>query len=364
MNIKIKRVMRCVGFLLCTVLVMLPLLKCFGYPAMDNGSRSGKLRYMQFYKEKENTISGILIGASNVHREWVAPVAYEEYGITMYALSSSNQSLSLAVPILREAQTRQDIDYAVVDLRTIRMKSLGKRETAIRHCLDNMPLSINRCRAVRQILEYNELYNSLVPEKKQRDFDALSLYFPFLKYHTRWSAGLTEEDFGIAPMDMKSVSDDELGFAVKSMEPFDTSYDEDTALNELQTRVLDDLLAYAENEGIRLIFISSPAVLSKGGHSEIQAAQRYVSDRGYDVLDMMNQKSFQEIGLDFDEDYGDPNHLNLKGGLKFTRFFSEYLKDNYDIPDMRGQKSCKSWEEAAANFWKFYNAGWEAAETS
>ncbi|WP_240516399.1 hypothetical protein [Brachyspira sp. G79] len=48
--------------------------------------------------------------------------------------------------------------------------------------------------------------------------------------------------------------------------------------------------------------------------------------------------------MDFSKDFNDPNHLNYKGSAKFTRYLGKYLKENYDLPDRRGDPKYYSWE--------------------
>jgi len=50
------------------------------------------------------------------------------------------------------------------------------------------------------------------------------------------------------------------------------------------------------------------------------------------------------MGLDFYTDFADHAHLNAQGAKKYTAHLAAYLKQNYELPDRRGQKGYESWE--------------------
>jgi len=53
------------------------------------------------------------------------------------------------------------------------------------------------------------------------------------------------------------------------------------------------------------------------------------------------------------------HHLNSKGAVKFTKYFSKYLSENYHFEDKRGQEAYHEWDEAYDLFVAFYDNGWK-----
>ena len=51
-----------------------------------------------------------------------------------------------------------------------------------------------------------------------------------------------------------------------------------------------------------------------------------------------------EIGLNGETDFMDPNHLNSNGAKKVADFLGKYIVDHYDITDMRTIKG-NLWEQ-------------------
>ena len=54
---------------------------------------------------------------------------------------------------------------------------------------------------------------------------------------------------------------------------------------------------------------------------------------------------YEEIGLDFSQDFSDPHHVNVQGADKVTKFLAKYLVEEYDLQDHRGEPEYASWDE-------------------
>ena len=55
---------------------------------------------------------------------------------------------------------------------------------------------------------------------------------------------------------------------------------------------------------------------------------------------------YEQIGLTIPDDFYDAAHVNINGSVKFTNFLSEYLCNEFALPDRRGQEDYASWEKA------------------
>ena len=67
---------------------------------------------------------------------------------------------------------------------------------------------------------------------------------------------------------------------------------------------------------------------------------------GADFIDFTRRAD--EIGIDFATDMADSDHLNYKGNYKFTDYLGSILRNEYGLPDRRGDKRYVSWEWDAA----------------
>jgi hypothetical protein len=45
-------------------------------------------------------------------------------------------------------------------------------------------------------------------------------------------------------------------------------------------------------------------------------------------------------------DFYNVDHVNALGAEKYTTFLEQYLSENYDLPDHRGEPDFETWDEA------------------
>lgn len=357
--------LRLAVFIVLLGIVLNAMVGVFGFPPND-GTVSIKQRFGQFYSEPENTWDCVMVGASCVDRQWVAPIAWKDYGMTAYPMNTARQPLILAVNVLKEVREKQDVKLAVVDIRGIRMAALKPGDVQMRNILDNMRYSKNRYEAVKKMISFYKTYFARDDvkdgEKMLKKLDEASLYFPFLKYHSRWKTGLYESDFVGVTSDMKGVYELK-AFDVENVKPTKV-LDERKELNELQISVLDEIMDYGKETGLEILFVSSPSQLTKNEQPEITAAVDYLESKGANVINFNTDEKYQEIGIDFSQDLYNGHHLNSRGAVKFTNYFAKYLHEHYQFEDKRGREEYKDWDEAYENYVKFYEAGWKKAEAS
>lgn len=357
-----KQGLRLVLFVMVLGIVLCAMISVFDIPA-EGDTLNIKKRYNDFYDEPENTWDCVLVGTSCVDREWVAPLAWKNYGMTVYAMNTDVQPMYLTTNVLKEIRKRQNVKLTVVDIRGIRMDSLQPDEIRIRRVTDSMKPSKNRWDAVTKGIEFYKDYYSRENvengEKKLEQLDEMSMYFPFLKYHSRWETGLYYADFHEPVSEMKGVYDfEDIPFTVKELSPTKVVTDVEE-LNDIQKSVLDEIIEYGDRTGLEILFISSPSKLDKKEQPEINAAIQYLEEKGQNIINYNTHEMYEDIGLDFKEDLYNWHHLNSKGAVKFTEYFSRYLKDNYQFEDKRGKEGYEEWDEAYEKYMEFYEKGWK-----
>lgn len=344
------------GMVLCAVFSV------FDLPTADD-TLGVKRRFNDFYDEPENTWDCVLIGTSCVDREWAAPLAWNDYGMAVYAMNTDAQPIALTTNLLDEVRKTQDVKLAVIDIRGIRMESLRPTEVRLRRLTDSMKFSVNRLKTVKKAIEFYNRYFSYEGvengEEMLAKMDEASMYIPFLKYHSRWKTGVYAADFLDPANEMKGVFDvSNVVFKPKKIKP--TKVITDTVpLNGMQTDVLDEILEYGEETGLEMLFISSPSNLKVDEQYEINAAIQYLEEKGAKVINYNTDEKYAEIGVDFSEDFYNEHHMNSKGAVKFTKYFSKYLHDNYQFEDKRGNAEYREWDEAYSKYVEFYENGWK-----
>lgn len=357
-----KQGLRLVCFTLILGIILCAVISVFGMP-MDKDTALGVMkRYNDFYDEPENTWDCVLLGTSCVDRQWAAPLAWKEYGMTVYAMNTDVQPMYLTTNLLDEVRKTQDIKLAVVDIRGIRMNSLKPTEVRVRRVTDSMRFSLNRLKTVKKAIDFYPEYNLYADEEnKVKKPGRAPMYFSFLKYHSRWKAGLFRSDFIRPVNDMKGIYTAPDAFHAEEVEPTDVTEDAGE-LNQLQKDVLDEIIAYGEDTGLEILFTVAPSRLGKGEQVEFNAAVQYLEEKGAKVINFNTTETYEEIGLDFSQDLYNAHHMNTRGAVKFTEYFARYLHENYQFEDKRGREEYKDWDEAYERYVKFFEEGWKEAD--
>jgi len=73
-----------------------------------------------------------------------------------------------------------------------------------------------------------------------------------------------------------------------------------------------------------------------GSHLAIKA---FADECGIRYVDFNFNGLFQEIGMDVETDFYDPNHLNISGSAKVSKYLGSLLAEEYGVPDRRGDES-------------------------
>lgn len=346
-----KQAFRTAVFFVLLVGILWGLNSLFVHPAADGTTA----RYRAFYKEeKENTWDAVYIGNSVVERAWVAPLAWHEHGIAVYSMSTDLQPMNLTVNVLKEVKKKQNVKLAIIDLRGIRESKLIERDYKVRRLTDSMQFSENRFDAINNAFEFAENYR-----KDETDLDdKISHYIPFLKYHSRWEE-LSETDFVKPVTKMKGVYE-QTAFKIRDKEG-PTITNSIGELSETQLKILTDIMNYAKENDIQLLFTAVPTRIGSGDQEHINRAFQIAEENGFPGINFNTEEMYRELGIDFTSDFCDTNHLNSKGARKLTAYLGKYLAENYDFKDKRGDEEYKSWDDAWEEYTVFYDEGWKKA---
>lgn len=308
------------------------------------------------YKElEEGTVDVIFTGTSGIDRYWIAAKAFEDYGITAYPLSSDAQSSWLTKIVLQEATLYQNPELVIIDMRCF-TSQYGKKITSIeagsRYLIDGKALSFdNKVEAINRTVTS---LSTLAPEK---NWDKKTFYFPLLKHHGVWANinNLAHEDslsiLGFYMCPIRSIKKTE-GF-----EDVTSTVTEIGSMHPIAEESLYELLDYLEEQPYEVLFLNTPQGRSEYEMTTLNALCKILDDRGYKYLIY----DLTESGYDMIEDFYHESHVNYYGAEMFTAEFSQYLIENYNLTDHRGDDKYNGWygyyDEIKANI-----AEWELAQ--
>lgn len=304
----------------------------------DIDNNRSTMRFNGFYKTEKGSLDAILLGSSASYAYFIAPYVWHEYGVTIYPFASSAQPIQATKFLIEEARKSHPDSVYIINLAAVR--SIVSQERL--HILfSDWPLSMNKLSAVDYICDSYEY----------TDEEKIQYVFPIVTFHNRWSE-LNKDDFGKLYDDYKT-GNSYPSFLKLSEDVGSIGRLDDDLIVPLKENVevaVADLLDYCQEEKIKVQFIITPqSTNSEKIVGWFNVAKGMVEERGYTVLDM--REKADEIGLDYAIDYYNRSHTNMHGALKTSKYLTEFLLEQYEFEDKRGNSNYAEWDEAYLRYY-------------
>lgn len=284
------------------------------------------------YWQREDSIEVAAMGTSHVHCGVNTGLLWEKYGIAAYDYSGAEQPLWMTWYYMRELYKYQTPKMILLDLYAPARFKEDYQYDWISENIYGMRFSLNKLRMLSVSVEPSRLHQ----------------YFPsFAVYHSRYDE-LEEEDFNHFFWDSQEKE------AFKGFTPYwkrtpqhrpEISEEERDGLSAKSEKYLRKIIALAREKGTELVLIVVPYVETNQDRRTYNQIMDIAAREGVTFIDY--NEYYDEMGIDFQEDFNDESHLNYWGSCKFTDFLGEFLASHDEIPDRRGQKGYESWEENA-----------------
>lgn len=289
------------------------------------------------YYEETTKHDVIFIGDCEVY-ENISPITlWEEYGITSYIRGSAQQLIWQSYYLLEETLKIEKPKVVVFNVLAMQYNE-PQKEAYNRMTIDGMRWSEAKVKNIQA---------SMMEDEKFLDY-----VFPLLRYHSRWQE-LNKEDF-IYLFDKKKVSHN--GYYMRvDVKPVTGEVNPKKLANyqfgENAYAYLDKMTTLCKDNDIQLILIKAPSTYPYWYEEWEVQMEEYAKEHDlayYNFLELTEQ-----VGLDYQTDTYDAGlHLNLSGAEKMARYFGTILREEFQIPDHRGEAEYeKVWEEKV----EFYN---------
>lgn len=334
-----KQFLRSVAFFLAVGILVLALCDLF---EMDNTSNFNK-RYKTYRDFPEDTVEAVLLGTSGIDRYWVPSQAYEEYGITVYPLSTDAFPAWLYKYAIEEALDYQDVKLFILDIRPFTQANINidVMDVRARRFLDALPpFSMNRIQACFKTMEIRDQV-----DKSASRLD-LSYLFPIIKFHGKWS----DDDY-LIENNWSALPHEYLGFhlfqkaTIRQSPQTVRKYEADyyNELDDYSKDTLYELIDYIRENELNVLFVDTPQVRFGKESGRSNVIYNILEEEGMNYVHYYDENSPNtfSIDLDLETDFYNPGHLNFYGATKFTKVFSEYLIENFDLEDKRNEEHVK-----------------------
>lgn len=304
-------------------------------------------------EQPEGSIDVLCFGTSEMYNGYAPIVTYHEEGITGYNFAVNSKSAVTTYYQLLFALKYQTPKVVLCDFSSLYDDGLPADKEGLYHnVVENMP--------------DREIKNALIDEICELDSEQseLAWHIPLLYYHGMWSS-LKAENFSLSyhsdedyPSYLKgSAFYTESGYydELFEMTPdyWQPEEDDDENFSANSVKYYDLFIEECQKRGIQVVAVLPPKITEAEEYAaRLSMKMGYFDSRGVDCL---NYNCYEEVvermDLDFDEDYKDGGHLNVRGACKFSRAIAQDLKARYDLPDRREDSLCKDdWDRAWETF--------------
>jgi len=332
-----KRIIGVIVFVILSCLLAYGFHKTFVFKEQD-----GIQSIRNFYKCREDSVDVLFLGSSHVFMNVNNGELWDDYGIASYDLCAPGQPMWNTYYYLKEALKTQHPQLIVLDAYTVaKNEEYSETPSAIksiygmkpsRNKIDAIKVSVPKEDYLDFFLEYTT-YHSRYKEIKKLDF---AEYVPD-NYYPQWKGQIIST------------------VVVPFEKPVIAATDERAPLNEKCVEYYRKIIELAKSENIPVMVMLAPSVITQGHMAAINSIADITNE--YDVPFVNFDNYYDEMELDFAVDFADGEHLNNNGSIKFSSFLGQYIKNNYEISDRRGQSGYEDYDVCAnITFMKDYDS--------
>ena len=310
----ITYILKPLGFLAILTFVLIQLNRVLSFKYDD-----GICQMEQFYKQEENSIDVLVLGSSHAFVNINPQILYEQGGIQAYNLCASMQPTWHTYYYLKEALEYQHPKLIVMDVFRLVENADYSKETALIKSTYGMKLSSNKWESIRAGLS------------RERQSEAYIYLFEFPAYHGRYE-DLTREDF---VFDKEKMENYKGFYPVSKVAPMKRpeleNITECTPISQKTWDYFQQILELAKTEEIPVLLVNVPYIQSEADKKIFNTLEEHLQnyDASYQITYTDFNQKYDELGIDFDTDYADYDHLNESGVDKLNYYLAEFIKEHY-----------------------------------
>lgn len=297
-----------------------------------------------FYDLPKDTLDVAFIGSSHMLNGVLPVDLWDNYGIRAYNAGQHGQRLSMTYYYMKEVIDKQHPKVMVIDLFYVRQEQANDDIANLHKSIDNLQWGKNKWDAILKA----------VPKEYRWE-----VMYPSYLYHSRWNE-LSRDDFTYLTNDaMNPTGGTELRWGHVPLEvPEWIALEERLPIDEDTTKWLSKILELGKETNTRVVFTVLPHVAPAEAQAMYHTAGQMAVDAGEYFLDFMYLAD--EIGLDYQSDMYDSEHLNPYGARKVTEYLGGYLVRELGLTNHKEDTSADIayWQKQS----KMYEAAFKAGQ--
>jgi hypothetical protein len=275
----------------------------------------------------------IFIGDCEVYANFSPVTLWEEYGFTSFIRGTPQQLVWQSYYLLQDTLRYETPGIVVFNVLSMQYNE-PQSEGMNRLTLDGKRWAMPKVRAISASMTEGESW--------------LTYIFPLFRFKDRWR-DISGEDFRFFFRNPRvSVNGHRVRADVKPAgwipAPVPLG---DYRFGDKAYEYLEKMADLAEEHGITLVLVKAPSLDPPWhGQWDRQIAD-FAERRGLLYINLLDYVDV--IGLDYSVDtFNAGLHLNASGAEKLSRFFGGVLRNNFDLPDRRGEAAAARWNDKSA----------------
>lgn len=295
-------------------------------------SEDGYCQMQSLYKQKDNTVDVLFLGSSKIHCQIDTGILWDRNGISGFDLSGAEAPTWNSYYMLKEALKTQKPKVIFYDASII----------AYRHDVLFQPSVWSMTNAYG--LHFNKNRVMMLWENSDSVDAFKKLLFPLDTMHSRYSE-LTKNDFVDENNSINYKGFDYRDTTVEFERPDVFGMTEKFVFDEKHEKYLRLMFDLARENDIPFVVMVTPYVVTYEEQGYLNYVEWICEEEGIDYIDF--NKMYDELNIDFKTDMAENIHLNFSGTKKLTEYLGDYIVNNYDVADHRGDSVYESWGVAA-----------------
>ena len=286
-----------------------------------------------FYKEPENSLDVVMIGASEIFSGYCPTRAWEQYGYTSYSLAVSGAPGSVYKSLVRETLSKQNPKLVVIEINGfINNDAYYERPYFLHSYIDYIPDKDRRQLTIEEA----------IPES---DRDAYGKSFGC--NHNNWKNlkgcyRTLKTEMRLAREDVSYLK----GYASKPTGSRRHAKKRHYYFTAKSRAYLTDLLEYCKEQGLEhVLFTRFPHANRYENTYALNQIEDLIRSYGYDFVNFDKYK--KKIQVRKGENYYNPEHMNITGGQKFTDYIGKYIIKHYDVKQEHPAEVKENWDMCA-----------------
>ena len=301
----------------------------------------GQRKYGPFFENRDEQAYDVLFfGTSHVLNSIFPMDLWRDFGITAYNMGNNSEPLEMTKWVMEMTLKYHKPKVALIDIFYIDRAIDLAWTYSYRHLFfDEIPFSPMKIRAVTSTLPRNQWGEFLVP---------------FSLYHGRWEELMTGDI--ITQVDtQREMMGAEPRVGRSDPQPFERTHEATTT--ELPgTQPIRDMVALLRENGVEPVLLCVPSPATQEEQMNCNSVYALAEELDVTFLHMLD---LDEPVVDFATDcYDSFSHLNPDGAYKVTQYLGQWLRDNYDLPDHRGDSAYASWDETLPQYEAYLDERW------